>query len=53
MGAVLYPLHDVHGYSVVLVVLLGMAVYAAAVIMVRAMTREEIAFLRSALGRQT
>jgi O-antigen/teichoic acid export membrane protein len=53
MGAVLYPLRDVHGYAVVLVVLLGMAVYAAAVILVRAMTREEIAFLRSALGRQT
>lgn len=53
MGLVVYPLRDVHGYSVVLVVLLGMAVYAAAVILVRAMTHEEIAFLRSAIRRQS
>jgi O-antigen/teichoic acid export membrane protein len=53
MGAVLFPLRDVHGYSVVLVVLLGMAVYAAAVILIRALTREEIDFVRSALRRQS
>jgi hypothetical protein len=53
MGAVVYPLRDVHGYSVVLVVLLGMAVYVAAVILLRAMTREEIDFVRSALRRQS
>ena len=52
MGVVLYPLHNVHGYSVVLVVLLGMAVYTAAVILLRAMSREEIAFVRSALLRR-
>jgi O-antigen/teichoic acid export membrane protein len=52
MGVVLYPLRDVHGDAVLLVVLLGMAVYAAAVILVRAMTREEIDFVRSALLRR-
>ena len=41
---VLFPLRDVSGDAVVLVVLLGMAVYAAAVILIRAMTREEIDF---------
>jgi O-antigen/teichoic acid export membrane protein len=53
MGIVLFPLRDVHGYSVVLVVLLGMAVYAAAAVLIRAMTREEIDFVRSALRRQS
>jgi O-antigen/teichoic acid export membrane protein len=52
MGVVIYPLRDVRGGSVVLVVLLGMAVYAAAVILLRAMTRDEIQFLRTALRRQ-
>jgi O-antigen/teichoic acid export membrane protein len=53
MGVVLYPLRDVHGDAVLLVVLLGMAVYAAAVILLRAMTREEVEFLRSALRRSS
>jgi O-antigen/teichoic acid export membrane protein len=53
MGIVLFPLRDVHGYSVVLVVLLGMAVYATAAVLIRAMTREEIDFVRSALRRQS
>jgi O-antigen/teichoic acid export membrane protein len=53
MGVVLYPLRNVGGDAVLLVVLLGVAVYAAAAILLRALTREEIAFLRSALGRQT
>jgi hypothetical protein len=51
MGAVLYPLRDVHGYSVVLVVLLGVAVYAAAVVLIRAITPEELQFVRTALKR--
>jgi O-antigen/teichoic acid export membrane protein len=54
MGAVLYPFSNMHGDGVLLVVLLGMAVYAAAVVLLRAMTREEIKFLRSALlGRRS
>jgi peptidoglycan biosynthesis protein MviN/MurJ (putative lipid II flippase) len=53
MGVVLYPLRSVTGDAVLLVVLLGIAVYAAAAILLRVLTREEIAFLRSALGRQT
>jgi len=52
MGAVLYPLRNVQGDAVLLVVLLGIAVYVAAVLLLRAMTREEIQFLRSALLRR-
>jgi O-antigen/teichoic acid export membrane protein len=52
MGAVLYPLRTVQGDAVLLVVLLGVAVYAAAVLLLRAMSREEIQFIRSALLRR-
>jgi O-antigen/teichoic acid export membrane protein len=53
MGVVLYPLRNVQGDAVVLVVLLGIGVYAAAVVLLRAMTREEMQFLRAALWRQS
>jgi O-antigen/teichoic acid export membrane protein len=52
MGAALYPFRNVEGEATLLVVLLGMAAYAAAVVLLRAMTREEIQFLRSALLRR-
>jgi O-antigen/teichoic acid export membrane protein len=53
MGVVLFPLRNVTGDAVLLVVLLGVAVYAAAAILLRALTREEIEFVRSALRRQS
>jgi O-antigen/teichoic acid export membrane protein len=53
MGAVIYPLRNVEGGAVGLVVLLGIAVYAAAGVLLRAMTREEIQFLRAALRRSS
>jgi O-antigen/teichoic acid export membrane protein len=53
MGAALYPLRNVHGYLVALAVLLGLAVYAGAVVLLKAITREEMQFLRSALKRST
>ena len=53
MGAALYPFRSMQGDGVLLVILFGMAVYAAAIVLLRAMTREEISFLRSALlGRR-
>jgi O-antigen/teichoic acid export membrane protein len=52
MGVVLYPLRNVQGDAVVLVVLLGVAVYTAAVVLLRAITREEMQFLRAALLRR-
>jgi O-antigen/teichoic acid export membrane protein len=52
MGAALYPLSNVQGEGVLLVVLLGVAVYGAAVLLLRAMSREEIEFIRSALLRR-
>jgi O-antigen/teichoic acid export membrane protein len=51
MGAVLIPLRNVHGDAVLLVVLLGIAVYAAAVVLVRAVTPDELRFMRAALKR--
>lgn len=53
MGAVLYPLRGVTGDAVGLVVLLGVAVYGAAILLLRAMSSEEIQFLRAALRRQS
>jgi O-antigen/teichoic acid export membrane protein len=53
MGVVIYPLSNVRGDAVLLVVLLGIAVYAAAVLLLRAMTREEIQFVRSVLLRRS
>jgi O-antigen/teichoic acid export membrane protein len=54
MAAALYPFRNMQGDGVLLVVLLGMAVYAAAVVLLRAMTRDEMQFLRSALlGRRS
>jgi O-antigen/teichoic acid export membrane protein len=52
MGVVLYPLSNVHGDAVLLVVLLGVAVYGAAILLLRAITREEMQFLRAALLRR-
>ncbi|MDQ6879024.1 MAG: flippase [Candidatus Dormibacteraeota bacterium] len=52
MGAALFPFRNVQGDAVLLVVLLGMAVYAVAVVVLRTMTREEIQFLRAALLRR-
>ena len=51
MGAVLIPLKDVHGDAVGLVVLLGMAVYVVAIVLVRAVTPAELQFVRTALRR--
>lgn len=51
MGAALYPLRNVHGVAVLLVVLLGIAVYSAAVLLLRAITRDELQFMRGALRR--
>ena len=53
MGAVLFPLRNVGGDAVLLIVLLGVAVYGTAAILLRALSREEIDFVRSALGRQS
>ena len=52
MGVVLYPLRNIHGEAVLLVVLLGVGAYAAAAILLRAVTREEVEFVRSALLRR-
>lgn len=51
MGAVLIPLRTVQGDAVLLIVLLGVAVYAVAIVLVRAITPAELQFVRAALRR--
>jgi O-antigen/teichoic acid export membrane protein len=49
MGAAIYPLSGVHGYQVAIPIVVGGIVYAAAVLVLRAVTKEEIAWARRAL----
>ena len=50
MGAAVYPLSGVHGYEVAIPIVGGAAVYAVAVLLLRALNREEIAWARRALA---
>jgi O-antigen/teichoic acid export membrane protein len=50
MGVAIYPLHDAHGVYVVIPVVVGAAVYAAAVLLLRALTGDEIRWARRALA---
>ncbi len=50
MGLAIYPLHDVHGFYVVIPVIAGAAVYAAAVLLLRGLTGDEIRWARRALA---
>jgi O-antigen/teichoic acid export membrane protein len=49
MGAVLYPFQQVHGLITVAIVVLGAAVYGAALFAFRGLDREELALARRAL----
>jgi O-antigen/teichoic acid export membrane protein len=50
MGVVIYPLSGIHGYAVLIPVVVGAAVYAVAVLVLRAVTGSEIAWARRALA---
>ena len=50
MGVAIYPLSSVRGYQVVIPIAVGAAVYAAAVLLLRALSGEEIAWARRALA---
>ena len=50
MGVAVYPLSNVHGYQVLIPILAGAAVYAVAVLLLRAVTFDEIAWARRALA---
>jgi len=50
MGAAIYPLSGVRGYEVVIPIAAGAVVYAGAVLLLRAVDRDEIAWARRALA---
>jgi hypothetical protein len=49
MGAVVYPLSGFSGFEVLIPIAAGAIVYGVAVLLLRAITREEIAWARRAL----
>lgn len=50
MGAAVFPFSGAHGYEVAIPVVAGAIVYAVAVLLLRALTAEEIAWARRALA---
>jgi O-antigen/teichoic acid export membrane protein len=52
MGVVLYFFRDVHGWLVLLAILVGMVVYGAGLLLFRALEPEELALARRALLRR-
>lgn len=50
MGAAVFPIRDVGGFAVAIPIVVGAVVYAAAVLLSRALTGEEIAWARRALA---
>ena len=52
MGLALIPLRSLHGPLVLVAILVGMAVYGAALLVLRAVSRDEMAMLRQALVRR-
>jgi hypothetical protein len=50
MGAAVFPLRDLGGAALAVPILVGVAVYGAAALLLRAVTREEIDWARRALA---
>jgi len=50
MGAAIYPLSGVHGYEVAIPIVAGVVVYGVAVLLLRALNGDEIAWARRALA---
>jgi hypothetical protein len=50
MGVAIYPLSSVSGFEVAIPIFAGAAVYAAAVLLLRALSADEIAWARRALA---
>jgi O-antigen/teichoic acid export membrane protein len=51
MGLVVYPLRDQHGAALAIPIVVGVVVYSAAVLVLRALTRGEIQWARRALAQ--
>jgi len=50
MGVAIYPLSSLEGLAVAIPIAAGVIVYAAAILLLRALTGEEIAWARRALA---
>jgi hypothetical protein len=50
MGAAVFPLRDLGGLGIAIPIVVGVVVYAAAVLLLRALTRDEIDWARHALA---
>jgi hypothetical protein len=50
MGAAVFPLRDMSGVAIAIPIVVGVVVYAAAVLLLRALTRDEIDWARRALA---
>jgi len=51
MGAAVFPIRDQHGLAIAIPVVVGVVVYGAAVLLLRALTKEEIGWARRALAQ--
>jgi O-antigen/teichoic acid export membrane protein len=51
MGAAVFPIRDQHGLAIAIPVVVGVLVYGAAVLLLRALTKEEIGWARRALAQ--
>ncbi|HKW06915.1 MAG TPA: flippase [Candidatus Dormibacteraeota bacterium] len=50
MGVAIYPLASLHGYAVIIPIAVGVIVYGVAILLLRALSRDEIAWARRALA---
>jgi hypothetical protein len=50
MGVVVFPLRDMSGIAIALPIIVGVAVYASAVLLLRVVSAEEIAWARRAVS---
>jgi hypothetical protein len=50
MGVAIYPLASLHGYAVLVPIAVGAVVYCAAILLLRALSGDEIAWARRALA---
>lgn len=50
MGVVIYPLSSLHGYAVLVPIAVGVIVYGGAILLLRALSGDEIAWARRALA---
>jgi O-antigen/teichoic acid export membrane protein len=49
MGVIIFPMHSLGGFAIAIPIVVGVAVYGVAALLLRAVTREEISWVRRAL----